>query len=221
MAVEIPRVVHRLWLGGKKMPKEYAAYGKSWAKHGYEVIDWSEADLEPLVNAETWDAIERNGVDVGGGNPDVGVAVQRADVASYEIVYRHGGIYANTDVECRKPLDDHLEDLTAFAVYEQDSWVGNALFGGTPGHPFWGAVIERLPYRYRMAAGRPMNEQTGPHLVTEVARMRDDLTVLPAGFAYPYLYGDMGKEGKPETWANPDLAHCEHHWGHQHPELLA
>jgi mannosyltransferase OCH1-like enzyme len=221
MAVVIPNIVHRLWLGDKKMPKEYVAYGKTWEKHGYEVRDWSESDLEPLINAEIWDAIGNNGVDVGGGNPEVGVAVQRADVASYELVYRYGGIYANTDMECLKPLDDTIDEVSAFAVREQDQWVGNALFGGTAGHPFWGAVIERLPYRYRMAVNRPMNEQTGPHLLTEVSQMRDDLTILPPGFAYPYLYGDMGKEGKPELWDDQDLAHCEHHWGHKHPELLA
>lgn len=221
MALDIPKVVHRLWLGDKKMPKQYVAYGKTWTDHGYELHDWTEADLEfPLINQDIWDAVEANGVDVGGGNPAVGVAVQRADVASYELVYRYGGIYANTDIECLKPLDKALKGVTAFAVTEQGEWVGNALFGGVAGHPFWRAVIDRLPGRYAMAVNRPMNEQTGPHLLTEVCRTRDDLAIFPATFAYPYLYGDMGKEGKPELWEFPELAHCEHHWGHQHPELL-
>jgi len=151
----------------------------------------------------------------------VGVAVQRADIASYELVYQFGGIYANTDIECLKPLDKALKGVAAFAVREQGEWIGNALFGGVQGHPFWKAVIDRLPYRYHAAAGHPMNEQTGPHLVTEVVRGRDDLTIFPPEFAFPYLYGDMAKEGKPETWDDPDASFCEHHWGHQHPELLA
>jgi len=215
----IPKVVHRLWLGTKKMPAEYKAYGKSWEKHGYEVHTWTEADLGPLINQDIWDEIEAVGVNVGGGNPEVGVAVQRADVAGYELVYQLGGIYANTDMECLRPWDDLLAGVSAFAVFEQRPWVGNALFGGVAGHPFWRAVIDRLPARYHMAAGRAMNEQTGPHLLTEVHTGREDLTVFDEWVAFPYLYGDMGKEGKPDLWERPD-AYAEHHWGHQHRELL-
>lgn len=215
----IPKQVHRLWLGDKKMPKEYVAYGDSWRDHGYEVKDWSEADLGPLHNQAVWDEIGRVGVNVGGGNPEVGVAVQRADVAAYELVYRYGGIYANTDMECLKPWDDLLDGVQAFAVREQGEWVGNAIFGGVALHPFWKAVIDRLPVRYGMAQGQPMNEQTGPHLLTEVFRGRDDLAVFEPWVAFPYLYGEMEKEGKPETWSRPD-AYAEHHWGHQKPGLL-
>ena len=221
MALLIPRTVHRMWFGGKKMPAQYKEYGRAWERLGYEVHIWTEADLGPLINCDVWDDIERNGVNVGGGNPAVGVAVQRADLAGYELAYVFGGIVANCDIEPFRPLDDLLDGVGAFAVREQGEWISNALIGGVPGHPFWRSVIDRLPGRYRLAAGRPMNEQTGPHLLTEVHRGRDDLAVFPEWVAMPYLYGEMAKEGRPETWEGlGGDPYCEHHWGHQHPELL-
>lgn len=220
MALLIPRTVHRLWFGTKRMPADYIAYGRAWERLGYELHTWTEADLGPLVNGGIWDEIGRNGVNVGGGNPAVGLAVQRADVVAYELAYVFGGIVANCDIEPLRPLDDMLYGVEAFAVREQGPWISNALIGSVPGHPFWQAVIARLPQRYRLAAGRPMNEQTGPHLLTEVAASRDDLAVLPEWVAMPYLYGEMHKEGRPDLWDTPDAPYCEHHWGHQHPELL-
>lgn len=220
MALLIPRVVHRMWFGSKRMPETYRAYGRAWERLGYEVHTWTEADLGPLVNDDIFERIERCGVDVGGGNPAVGVAVQRADLVGYELAYVFGGIVANTDIEPLRPLDDLLDDVEAFACLEQGEFVSNALIGGVPGHAFWRAVIERLPVRYEIAAGQSMNEQTGPHLLTEVSRMRSDLVVFPSWVHCPYLYGDMGKEGRPDLWETPEPPYCEHHWGHRHPELL-
>jgi mannosyltransferase OCH1-like enzyme len=220
MAVLIPRVVHRMWFGDRRMPVAYEAYGRSWEAFGYEVRTWSESDLPELINAEMFEAIERNGVNVGGGNPAVGVAVQRADLVGYELVWRFGGIVANTDIEPLRSLDPLLEDVEAFACYEQGEFVSNALIGGVAGHAFWRAVIDRLPVRYGITQGLAMNEQTGPHLLTEVRRMRDDLTVFDSWVHCPYLYGEMHKEGRPDLWETPEPPYCEHHWGHRHPELL-
>ena len=220
MALVIPRVVHRMWFGTKRMPEEYRAYGRAWQRLGYELHTWTEADLGPLLNQDAFDAIGAGGVNVGAGNPEVGVAVQRADVVGYELAYQFGGIVANTDIEPLRSFDDLLDGVEAFACFEQGDFVSNALIGGVLQHPFWRAVIDRLPVRLGFTQHLSMNEQTGPHLLSEVHRMRDDLTVFGAWTHCPYLYGDMGKEGRPDLWETPGPPYAEHHWGHRHPELL-
>jgi len=213
----IPRVVHRLWLGDKKMPDRYREYADRWREFGYEVIDWNESTLHaPLINQDVWDAIPQRGVNVGGGIEATGVAVQRADMASYELIFLHGGIYANTDIEPRRDLHELLDGIDAFGVVEQWEYLSNALMGCTAGHPFFGEVVDELPTRYFNMVGACMNEQTGPHLISAVWRRRDDLTVLAGGANFfPYTYGGMDIEGRVEgDW------YVEHHWGHQHPELV-
>lgn len=226
----IPKVVHRLWLGDKQMPDRYREYADRWRSFGYEVMDWREnahpgvlrchdgaqTRWHPVINREVWDAIERDGVNVGGGLPETGVAVQRADMASYELVLRHGGIYANTDIEPRRDLHEALDGIDCFGVVEQGEFLSNALMGATAGHPFFQAAVDQLPRRYFNLPGAPMNEQTGPHLLTACkVHLPDLITVLEPRPFFPYTYGGMDLEGRVEgDWF------VEHHWGHKHPELV-
>jgi mannosyltransferase OCH1-like enzyme len=205
----IPKVVHRIWFGPEPMRDELVQFGESWERHGYEVQLWTEDNLPDIVNAGIY--YDPNiGLNVGGGVHRLGVWVQRADLVSYELLWRFGGIYANTDMECLRSLDPILEGVEAFAGYEQEHFLSNALMGCTPGHPFFKAVIDKLPYRYHSMPGCPMNTTTGPHLLTDVANLRDDLTRFPAEFFNPFLYTEMGRE-----WDDFPDAYTRHHWGHQ------
>jgi mannosyltransferase OCH1-like enzyme len=205
----IPKVVHRIWFGPEPMRGELIEFGEMWKQHGYELLLWTERNLPPLVNQAIYDD-PNIGRFVGGGVPRLGKWVQRADVVSYELIWRFGGIYANTDMECLRSLDPLLDDVEAFAGREQEHFLSNALMGCVPGHPFFRAVIDRLPSRYREMPGAPMNATTGPHLLTEVAQQRDDLTIFPAECFNPFLYDDMSAE-----WDDYPDAYTRHHWGHQ------
>jgi len=192
------------------MREELEEYGRSWARHGYEVRHWTEANLPPLRNQAVYDLIETNGVNTGGGVPELGVWVQRADVVSYELLWRFGGIYANTDVECLKPLDPILDGVEAFCGIEQGEFYCNALMGAVPGHPFLDALLDELFDRYvaRTRVGQAMNEVTGPHCLTEYAN-RFDITVFPQHYFYPYGYLEMDRE-----WDEHPDSYCSHHWNH-------
>jgi mannosyltransferase OCH1-like enzyme len=204
-----------LWLGEKRMPDRYRDYADRWRSFGYQVIDWTEDTLHDIINRDVWDAIA-GGVNVGGGLPETGVAVQRADLASYELLAIHGGIYANCDIEPLRDLHGALAGVACFGVIEQWHYLSNALMGCTPGHAFFKAVVEQLPVRYFNMPGAAMNEQTGPHLLTAAAeQFPEQITILEPRPFFPYTYGGMEMEGRVEGdwWV-------EHHWGHKHPELV-
>lgn len=209
----IPRQVHRLWLGPDPMPDEYVAYGRTWKAHGYELWDWTEETMPPPINRRTYDAIARTPVNVGGGKPELGVWVQRADILGYELVWRYGGIYVNCDVECVRPLDPILEGVGAFAGWEiQDQFLCNAVMGGTRRHPFWWKCVEELAPRYRRMWRQPMNEVTGPHYLTAQWRAHGaamNVTAFPQEYFYPFSYLEMDRE-----WDDHPDAYLRHHWGH-------
>lgn len=191
------------------MRSELVAYGKSWEKYGYTVRLWTEQNLPPLRNQRVYDLLAEKIISTGCGVPELGLWVQRADVVSYELIWRYGGIYANCDMECLQSLDPILEDVEAFAGWETDGVLSNALMGCTPEHPFFDAVIDELPRRMDRMPLAVMSEQTGPHLLTAAHQARDDLTVFPQAFFCPYGYGEMDRE-----WdVHPD-AYTSHHWGH-------
>jgi inositol phosphorylceramide mannosyltransferase catalytic subunit len=217
-------VVHRLWLGPKPMPARYVEYAVAWISFGFDVQDWTRETLEmPLVNQEVFDRIAEVGANSGPATmpPEQAIAVQQADVVGYELIHRYGGIYVNCDMQPVRSFDRVFAeaDGRAFAGYEDDEFIVNSLMGGPPGHPFWEAVIEELPQRYHRMPGALLNQQTGPHLLTDVARRwsSDAFVAFPREYFNPVHHGEIHPGGWVTNYdiaSHPDTF-CLHHWGHR------
>ncbi len=224
----IPRIIHRLWLGPAEFPERYRGYGRRWAElnPGWKVVDWG-VDEEYLPadfpNLDIWDEIGRVGVFSGtGATGEQAIAVQRADVAGYGLVWRFGGVYVNCDIEPVRPLEPWIDDVVgerAFAGYEDQRFLNNAVLGGPPGHPFWGAVVEALGPRYRSMPGAMMNQVTGPYLLTGVWQgwEGDDFLAVEREVFNPVHYSQVPAGGYVEEFdldAHPKTISL-HHWGHR------
>jgi len=72
----------------------------------------------------------------------------RADALRYEILYKYGGIYVDTDMALVKPihtlLDHFSTDFLIGVSYSQAFEVNNAIVGSIPGHPFIEYCIAKL-----------------------------------------------------------------------------
>ena len=123
-AVRIPRTIHRVWLGAAPMPDEHERFGETFAEHhrGWEMRLWTEPDLPMLGIAAIEHGRSRTHSEL-------------ANLARYEILHRFGGIYVDTDVECRRSFTPLLGGIRAFAALESPGRVGNAVLGAIPGHP--------------------------------------------------------------------------------------
>ena len=94
----IPRTIHYCWFGGKPLPRDAEKYILSWKKYlpDYEIKRWDESNFDvnsiPYIK-EAYAA---------------GKYAFVSDYARLKILYEHGGIYFDTDVEVIKPLDDIL-----------------------------------------------------------------------------------------------------------------
>lgn len=197
------------------MPVRYERYGQTWTAHNGGTLT-DHTDYRPTINAATFDGC---GVtyhaNPGGGKEGSAQAVQRADIASYELLYEQGGIYLNTDMECLRPFGDLLDGLDCFLVYEVDGeYPSNAMVGAVAGHPFIRSVIDLLPERMAVLPGHPMNETTGPHLLRNALANweGDPIKVFPSAMFMPLSYND-----DPGT-AVPASAYAVHHWGHKVPD---
>ena len=130
----IPKKIHYCWLGGNPLPESAKKCIKSWKKYcpDYEIIEWNETNYDFTKNAYMKEALEAK---KWGFVPDY---------ARLDIVYQHGGIYLDTDVEIIKPFDDLLE-YPGFAGFESPQYVALGLgFGAEAGN----AVIKRLMDSY-------------------------------------------------------------------------
>lgn len=115
----IPKKIHFCWFGGNELPEEYKKYIESWKKNcpDYEIIRWDESNYDVTKNQYMKQAYENK---------------QWAFVSDYariDVVYQHGGIYMDTDVEVLKPLDDFLK-WQMFCGFENSTTVNLGIMYG-------------------------------------------------------------------------------------------
>lgn len=200
----IPRVFHRIWLGPKPLPTEFAAFGETWvALHpGWEMRLWTDANLPPLENQALFDRAPS--------------FAAKADILRYELLLQFGGVYMDTDFECLKSIESMLDGVQCFVAQQKDldadfgkfCYVNNALMGAVPGQPLFRDLVESLPQH--MASLPPEVSAaalTGPHYLTTVLQSHPEVRIFPAKFFYPYTATERWRrhEKFPEAYA-------VHHW---------
>lgn len=196
----IPRTLHFVWTG-PPMPAQYATWIRQWAAlhPGWRIRLWGASDLTDLVNQDLFDAAD----EIAGA----GAGQLRSDIARYEILYRHGGVYADCDYAPQKPIDP-LCDVDAWAAWETDGeWMANGVLGSVPGHPLWADLIEAIPASVAAHRAHRPNKMTGPQLFTPLAA-RHGITVYPSSYFHPYRWDELDRGGEDY----PD-AYAVHHWG--------
>ncbi len=103
----IPKKIHYFWFGGNPLPDRYKIWMESWQKYcpDYEIIQWNESNYDVTKIEYMRQAYE---------NKKWGFV---PDYARLDVIYNHGGIYLDTDVELIKNIDDLLYQR-GFAGFE-------------------------------------------------------------------------------------------------------
>ena len=115
----IPKVIHYCWFGHNKLPPLAKECIASWRKFfpDYEIKEWNE------------DNFDVNGI------PYTAQAYKHkkyafvSDYARFKILYEHGGIYFDTDVEVIKPLNDIIATGTFFGLENERYFACNPGLG--------------------------------------------------------------------------------------------
>ena len=131
----IPKTIHYCWVGGKPLPESAKKCIRSWRKYcpDYEIVEWNESNYDFTAVPYMKEALEAR---KWGFVPDY---------ARLDIVYTHGGIYLDTDVEIVRSFDPLLE-LKGFAGFQDENQINFGQgFGAEAGNP----VIQTLMDSYR------------------------------------------------------------------------
>jgi mannosyltransferase OCH1-like enzyme len=210
--VRIPKIIHQIWMGSD-LPVRCQALQATWRKHhpDWEYRLWNESDIEQLglFNKKAFDAALTWG--------------EKSDIARYEILYRFGGLYSDTDFECVRSFDPLHRCLDFYAGLENgECLVGNALIGSAPGHPILKSCIETLQSAKQGESGwQHVCNRTGPGHVTRCVKehvMQEESDIghcvlMPTGYFFPWYpyFGQVRtmqqalNSLRPETFA-------VHHW---------
>lgn len=105
----IPKIIHYCWFGRGEKPKLAKRCISSWEKYcpDYKIIEWNEDNFDVNCNAYTKWCYENKKY------------AFLSDYVRLLVVYEHGGIYFDTDVELIRNMDFLLKDQ-AFFGFETD-----------------------------------------------------------------------------------------------------
>ncbi len=154
----IPRKIHYCWFGGNPLPDKYKKWMESWSKYcpDYEIIEWNESNYDITKNKYMYDAYKTK---KWGFVPDY---------ARLDIIYNHGGIYLDTDVELVGNLDELLYE-DAFAGFESSDYVAFGLgFGAKKGNPIIKELRDDYEKREFIKRDGSLNFEASPVIQTNL-----------------------------------------------------
>jgi mannosyltransferase OCH1-like enzyme len=183
----MPRILFQTWKSKADIPDHFRIWRETWIHNhpNWQHVFWDDQDNRAFISMHyawflgTYDAFPQE--------------IFRADAVRYFFLYHYGGVYADMDFECLKPLDPLLSEVPQVVILGrmgQDPMnphsIPNALMiAKTAGHPFWLHVISHL--RACSLNSEP-EACTGPVMLFHALRSYhrpSDIALMPPGFFYP------------------------------------
>lgn len=185
----VPRVIHRLWIGGPE-PEWLRGFAATWERPGWTLRRWGKSDLAelfPLRNQWVYDEAERLAPNH--------VGQLRSDVLRFEILHRFGGVWVDTDFECLRSFDELTAGLACFAAWEAEGrWIAGGFMGAVAAHPFIDQLIDGLEASVRSHPGERPARTTGPQYITRTYRAAGgQIAILPERLFYPFGWAEVGE----------------------------
>jgi mannosyltransferase OCH1-like enzyme len=186
---EIPHRIHRIWLD-EPMPPMFIVYGNSWQilHPQWRIQTWTTARALPTLQNQ--DLFER----ATQFYPSDWKRFQ-ADIVRLELLWRYGGVYADTDIEPFRNIGPLVRGRTCVVgrspqVRRGVHSITNAFMAAVPKHPFIEAAIDQLAESVHRRRGRPLAQTAGPWHLNRVYERGDwpDVAVLGHDELYDGTY---------------------------------
>ncbi len=156
----IPKIIHYCWFGRGEKPNLAKKCIASWKKYcpDYELIEWNEENFDINLNGYTKWCYENKKY------------AFLSDYVRLLVVYQHGGIYFDTDVEVISNID-FLLDNQAFFGFETDKTDFSIVNSGQA----YGAVANSVALAYMLKEYEPLLD--GCHGVVMCPKLNTDALV--------------------------------------------
>lgn len=212
--INIPKKIHQTWLGSK-IPDKYTRIIETWKEKNpdWEYKLWTDDDIESfkLENIESFNKINNLGA--------------KTDILRYEILYREGGLYIDTDFECLKSFNDLIYlDLFSGTGHVDVPEVFNGLIACKPGHQLMRKLIDDI----KVIDTNDFNKiisLTGPKYFSSKLfewikdNPTDKIVVFPTKFFYPFpaehrfmIRNDDENSRNIVNQFNTEKSYCTHLW---------
>ena len=189
--MQIPKVIHYVWVGSKPLTPLARRCIASWKKYlpDYEFKLWNEANspmnhhyVQKMYAEKKWAFV--------------------ADYIRFWVLEKEGGIYLDTDTEVLKSLNNLLVH-DAFFGQTKDGVTAAGVIGAVPHHQAIKDILAVYDNDYEYSLFR-----TSPRTVTSVLNTNK----YPNVTVYDYRYFNPCDDGEVRTPEKLSLAYTDNHW---------
>lgn len=155
----IPRIIHTFWFSGDEKPEEYRRCIDSWYRlcPDYRIIEW---------NCNNYDWRKSHFVEEAILNKKWAFA---SDFARLDVILDYGGIYLDSDMELRCPLDDMLGNKALF-TFDSSNDIDLCMFASVPHNEMLEDLIKL--YKDLDFSIDKISELCQPRLVRDIFRRK-------------------------------------------------
>lgn len=177
----ITKTIHYCWFGRGELPEKAKQCIESWKKFcpDYEIKEWNEDNFDMNSCAYVKEAYEAK------------KWAFVSDYARFEILYKYGGLYFDTDVELVKSFDDIVSKGTFMGLqpgkktvhgmeYEVNPGLG---LGSEPGVEVFKEIIEFYHQLHFVTGNGGQNIKTIVDYTTEILK-KHGIDIVIGGFYY-------------------------------------
>ncbi len=178
--------IHYIWLGGKKKPRVIRKCIKSWEKYlpKWEIKEWNESNLNIDICEYCREAYNAQKYAFA------------ADVLRFDILYRKGGLYFDTDVKLLKNMQPLIDACDAFCGFEFSMVApGLVLYSKTPGNEVLKETLELYKSTHFIENGVKNTKVVGEYFSEILSRhgfnyknekqICDSFTIFPSTYFCP------------------------------------
>lgn len=184
MKTSIPKIIHQTWKT-TDIPNTMKNYYKSWKQFNpeFEHKLWTDTDIRELIRVHYplflpyFDSYPHQ--------------IMRVDAFRFFVLHKFGGIYADLDMECYKPLTDLIKKDSLLLFFEWENSVSNAIMMSTPKHSFWEYCFKELIADHKSKGSLYDTWKiTGPKFLTKTVKKYETnfntkINILPSFYFFP------------------------------------
>ena len=159
MGTSIPKIIHYCWFGKTDLPESAKRCIDSWKKYcpDYQIKVWDESNFDINSNAYISEAY----------NARKWAFV--SDYARFEILYKNGGLYFDTDVELIKPIDDIVSNGAFMGIEAESGKIAPGLgIGSAPENSLYKEIIDYYRTQHFISDSGGYNLETVVDRVTNI-----------------------------------------------------
>lgn len=179
----IPKKIHQIWIGNKKLPKKCITWMKSWKKLNpdWEYKLWDEKSIKEL-NIKDFNIYSET------TNPGY-----RSDILRYIILNKFGGLYADIDFECLKSMPSNIlkYKFIAGTMFGNEPSIGNSILLSSPKNILLDRILNHIRFTEYKDDIDHIIKNSGPERLTKEyfslkELIGEESLILPSNYFYPY-----------------------------------